>query len=118
MKPKMIEIVNGLSEDQRANVFVAMVNPVLQQNIIKAMFDCQQRGDTGVSDIWEYIEEDDYPISVRNALFGNKVPVDVQDDEEEEADQDPNAICYSIDAQQLLIDNVKQIVLDSFNGSE
>lgn len=87
-----------ISPELSKRLALVAAHPQVQKNVVRAMFDCMTRGDTGVSDIWEYIEDDSYPEEIANILF-------------EEEGLDPEAI-------ELLISNVQTIVLDGIDAKE
>lgn len=97
-----------LEPDVRRNVILASEDKDVQRLIVEAMFDCMERGDTGISDITEYLEPDDItdPI-VRVAVWGEG---DIDDEEWEE---DPNSIYADFDAMEVLIQEVKDKVLQA-----
>lgn len=100
-----------LPPDLRRNVMLASEDKDVQRLIVEAMWGCMERGDTGVSDITEYIESDDISdprVSV--ALWGEGDEEDMDDPEWEE---DPNAVCNNLDAMEVLIEQVKDKVLQA-----
>jgi hypothetical protein len=84
-------------ESRQKQLLKVAANHLVQQQIIEAMFDCMSRGGTGVSDVWEYIEEPEnakYPEEIAIILFDEQCPIE------------PEEIEY-------IINNSKQILKDS-----
>lgn len=91
-----------LSEGIKANVLKASSSPMVQKRVVECMFDTlDEPNAAGIMDVWDYIQDQEYPSDIRDALFGTA-----------------NAVKSDWRAIDLLITNVKQIVLDSFDISE
>jgi hypothetical protein len=93
-----------LSDDLKRRVLTASTSVLVRKKITEAVFDLVGNPVITPYDYWEYIQEEndeDYPEEVRLALFG-KDPTD------------RDSIASNLnEAIELLVQNIKQIVLDS-----
>lgn len=100
-----------LDPNIQRNILLALEDKDVQRLIVEAMWGCMERGDTGISDITEYMEPEDITNDqVRVALWGEGDEEDMDDPEWEE---DPNAVCNNFDAMEVLIEQVKDKVLQA-----
>ena len=104
-----------LSPKLQANVRLAAEDTDVQRLIVQAIWGCMERADTGVSDIIEDIEAENITNSAtRLALWGEGKEVEAEEGEEEGEwvpDEEEQVVFNNVDAIAVLIDLVKEKVL-------